>query len=82
MGKSDDIINSLVLIKKCFFINKRRNNFIPANRAMECLGDLAKDTLKEILLNEDEDNPKFILRDLNKSIENMKITRFCLFCGF
>jgi hypothetical protein len=81
MGKSDDIINSLVLIKECFFINKRRNNFIPATRAMECLGDLAKDTLNEILLNKDEDNPKFILRDLNKyrKYENNPVLSFLWF---
>jgi hypothetical protein len=42
------------------------------------LGDLAKDTLKEILLNEDEDNPKIILRDLNKyrKYENNPVLSF------
>jgi hypothetical protein len=61
IGKSDDLLNSLVMIKECFFINKCRNDFIAANRAMDFWDDLAKDSLNEILRNEDEDNPKFIL---------------------
>jgi hypothetical protein len=66
LGKSDEVLNSLFMIKECFFINKLKKNFTPENEAKRLLGSLAKKALDEILENKDADNPKWILRNLKK----------------
>jgi folylpolyglutamate synthase/dihydropteroate synthase len=33
LGKSDEVLNSLIMIKECFLINKLKKNFTPENEA-------------------------------------------------
>jgi hypothetical protein len=49
LGKSDEVLNSLIMIKECFLINKLKKNFTPENEAKRLLGSLAKKALDEIL---------------------------------
>jgi hypothetical protein len=66
LGKSEDILHSLVQIKECFFMERQKEIFRVHNLAREKYAELAKKCLEEIYMNTERDNPKRLLNDLDK----------------
>jgi hypothetical protein len=66
MGKAEDILDSLIQIKECFYLIKQRNIFNVHDSARRLYGNLAHAALNEIYANDNRDNPKKLLDNLKK----------------